>query len=120
MEEIKYCICLITTDSKDVAQNIANGLVNEKLAACVNIIPGINSVYRWKENIENSSEILLIIKTKTVLIKDIIKFVKDRHNYTVPEIIFLPIIDGYEEYLDWIGANTLFSTNISKDRESKE
>lgn len=120
METTKYCICFITTDSTDVAQKIARDIVEEKLAACVNIISKIESIYRWQGKIENSQELLLIIKTKTILIKDIIKFVKDRHNYSVPEIIFTPIIDGNEEYLDWIGANTVFTTNISKDREEKE
>lgn len=118
--ETKYCVCLITTDSNEVAQQIAKEIVEEKLAACVNIISNIKSTYRWQGKIESSQELLLIIKTKAILAKDIIKFVKDRHNYSVPEIIFLPIIDGNEEYLDWIGANTLFTTNISKDREEKE
>ncbi len=120
METIKYCLCLITADSQQVVNNIAQGLVSEKLAACVNIIKGVKSIYRWEGKIEESGEFLLIVKTKTILIKDIIKFVKDKHTYTVPEIIFLPIIDGNEEYLNWVGANTLFTTNISKDRQNKK
>ncbi len=120
METSKYCLCLITADSQQVANTIAEGLVSEKLAACVNIINGVNSIYRWQGKIEEAGEFLLIVKTKIILIKDVIKYVKDKHTYTVPEIIFLPIIDGNEEYLDWVGANTLFTTNISKDREDKK
>lgn len=119
MEGIKYCICLITTDSKDTATQIANRLVEEKLAACVNIIPEINSIYRWKGEIERSPELLLIVKTKIALIKDVIKFVKSIHNYTVPEIIFLPIIDGYEGYLSWLEENTLSTIDTSKNKEDQ-
>ncbi|MCX7641259.1 MAG: divalent-cation tolerance protein CutA [Elusimicrobiales bacterium] len=115
-----YCICLVTTDSTEVAKKLAFGLVQNKLAACVNIISNITSIYEWQKKIENSQEILLIIKTKTTLTKDIIKYIKDNHNYSIPEIIFLPIIDGNEDYLDWIGANTLFTTNIPIDKEKKE
>lgn len=118
--ETKYCICLITTDSYEVAHKIAKEIVEQRLAACVNILQDIKSIYRWQDKIETSSELLLIIKTKLILAKDVIKFVKDRHNYSVPEIVFIPIIEGNEEYLDWVGANTLFTTNISKEREEKQ
>ncbi|MCX7905269.1 MAG: divalent-cation tolerance protein CutA [Elusimicrobiales bacterium] len=120
MSEIKYCVCFVTTDSVELANKISFGLVENKLAACVNIINSVTSIYRWQEKIENSKEIMLIIKTKTTLIKDVIKYIKDNHTYSIPEIIFLPIIDGNEDYLDWIGANTLFTTNITIDKEEKE
>lgn len=115
-----YKICLITTDNKEIAYKIARKLVEEKLAACVNILENVSSIYRWKGKIEEASEILLIVKTKAILAKDIIVSVKSIHNYTLPEIIFLDITEGFEEYLDWIGANTLFTSNITKDREKKE
>lgn len=118
-EEIKYCVCLITADSLEVVNRISGGLIEEKLAACVNVLKDVSSIYRWQGNIEKSQEYLIIAKTKKDLIKDIIKFLKDNHSYSVPEIIFLPVIDGNEEYLNWIGANTLFTTNIPKDREEK-
>ena len=113
----KYKLCLVTTDKEELAKKIARRLVDEKLAACVNIIKKIKSIYRWKDKIEESDEILLLIKTKTILVKDIIFLVKSMHNYSVPEIIFLDISEGLDEYLDWLGANTLFTSNISIDRE---
>jgi len=113
----KYKLCLVTIDNEELAKKIARRLVDEKLAACVNIIKKIKSIYRWKDKIEESDEILLLIKTKTILVKDIIFLVKSMHNYSVPEIIFLDISEGLDEYLDWLGANTLFTSNISIDRE---
>ena len=113
----KYAIGIVTIDSKEVAQKIALKLVEDKLAACVNIIEGVSSIYRWKENIEKSEELMLIIKTKKILIKDLIVAIKKLHTYTTPEIIFLSIDEGDENYLNWIGQNTLFTSNITKDRE---
>ncbi|MEF3280024.1 MAG: divalent-cation tolerance protein CutA [Elusimicrobiota bacterium] len=113
----KYKICFVTTDNKEVAEKIANELVSQKLAACVNIIPSITSIYRWEGKIEKSKEFMLVIKTKSVLVKDVIIAVKNMHNYSLPETIFFDISDGSSQYLDWLGANTLFTSNISKDRE---
>ncbi|HOJ86055.1 MAG: divalent-cation tolerance protein CutA [Elusimicrobiales bacterium] len=116
----KYKICLVTVDNEELALKISKKLVEEKLAACVNLIRNVKSVYRWQNKIEETDEIILVIKTKSVLIKDVTVAVKSMHNYTVPEIIFLDISEGFSEYLDWLGANTLFTSNISKDRESEE
>lgn len=113
----KYKICFVTTDTKEVALKIARKLVEEKLAACVNIIKNIQSIYRWNDNTEEAEEYLLIIKTKSVLVKDVTVAVKSLHNYKVPEIIFSDITDGHMDYLDWVGANTLFTSNISIDRD---
>lgn len=95
-------------------------LVQKKLAACVNIIAQIKSVYRWQEKIEKSDEFLLIAKTRNQLSKDIIAAVTEKHTYLVPEIIFTNIIDGSDAYLNWLGANTLFSSNITQDKEGKK
>lgn len=115
-----YKICLVTTADEASAKLIATGLVEGRFAACVNIIPKVLSVYRWEDKIENSSEHLLVIKTKEHLREDVEQFVKKHHTYKVPEIIFLDIAEGSHEYLDWLGANTLFTSNISKDRIRKE
>jgi periplasmic divalent cation tolerance protein len=116
----KYAIGLVTIDSKEVAKKIALRLVEEKLAACVNIINGINSIYRWKGNIEESEELLLIIKTRKNLIEDVMIAVKKLHTYTTPEIIFFSIDNGDENYLNWIGQNTLFTSNITKDKQENQ
>jgi periplasmic divalent cation tolerance protein len=115
----KYKVCLITADSEITANKIAEVLIMGKLAACVNIIPKIKSVYWWNDKIEKSEEYLLVVKTKDVLIKDVIQVVKEHHTYSIPEVIFTDITDGNEDYLNWIGANTLFNSNISKDEEIK-
>lgn len=117
--ENRYCVCLITAADKNQANKIAEILVEQRLAACVNIIPQIKSIYRWQEKIEKSEEFLLIAKTRAKLSKDIIRAVKEKHTYSVPEVIFTSIEDGSEEYLDWLGANTLFSSNIAPDKEDK-
>lgn len=116
----KYKICLVTTDNPEIAHKIARTLVEEKLAACVNIIPTLTSFYRWENMVKKTQEVMMIIKTKNVLVKDVIAAVKKVHNYSIPEIVFLDITDGDSDYFNWIGANTLFTSNITKDREEKE
>jgi len=115
-----YQICFVTTGNLANAQKIANLLVEKKLAACVSIIPQVKSIYWWQNKIEKTDEFLLIIKSRKNLYKDIIQLIKENHTYTVPEVIFMDIVNGNQEYLDWIGANTLFDSNISKDKETKK
>jgi periplasmic divalent cation tolerance protein len=84
------------------ANFISKTLVEQKLAACVNITPKIQSRYWWKGKVETASESLLMIKTKKTLVSKLIKKVKDMHSYTVAEVIALPIIQGNPDYLQWI------------------
>lgn len=112
----QYDICFVTVGDKKTAEKISAGLLEERLAACVSAVPGVESSYWWKDRIEKSAEILLIIKTRRALREDIIQFVKRHHPYTVPETIFTEIDGASHEYLDWLGANTVFSTNIPKDK----
>ncbi len=102
MKHAKYFVIYSTVPSLDEAEKISGALIKTKLAACVNIIPGIKSVYWWKGKIESSKELLLIIKTKKAVVPKIIKFIKNLHSYKVPEIIALPIIEGNTAYLNWI------------------
>ncbi len=103
MKKGNYIVVFITAPSKKEAEKIAGGLVDKKLAACVNIVPGLKSIYTWKGKKEKSSEVLLIIKTKRILFKKLTQQVKLLHSYSVAEIISLPIIDGNKDYLNWIG-----------------
>ena len=80
--------------------------MEERLIACVNIIPQVESIFYWQEKVCNEKEALMIIKTRKSLINDIIKRVKSIHSYSVPEIIALPIISGSEDYLKWVGDVT--------------
>ena len=92
----------VTVPSIEVGKKIASGLVSKKLAACVNIIPQITSIYEWEGKINEDSELLLMIKTQTHLFEDLSKFVKENHPYDVPEVIGLSIDQGSQSYLDWI------------------
>ena len=102
----KHLVVLVTVPSTEVAQEIANKLVSDKLAACVNILPRMMSIYTWDGEICEDSEILLIIKTQTNLFETLSAQVQKIHPYEVPEVIALPITTGSEKYLNWITAVT--------------
>jgi periplasmic divalent cation tolerance protein len=102
----EFIVVYVTAGSLDEADRLARGLVEERLAACVNRIGPIQSVYRWEGKLEQSEEHLLIIKTKKDLFSALEKRVRELHSYSVPEIVALPIIDGSQEYLRWLGEQT--------------
>jgi periplasmic divalent cation tolerance protein len=97
-----YALVYITTSSKEESEKIANKLVEGKLAACINIVPSIESIYLWKGEIEEDEESLLIAKTKAKNIDKIIKKVKEIHSYETPAILAIPIIEGSKDYLDYL------------------
>ena len=96
----------IITKDKEEARKIGRELVESKLAACVNIIDNMNSIYWWKGEIKDDNEAVLIAKTKKSLVHEVIKKVKKMHSYDCPCIVSLPIKDGNEDYLKWIEKNT--------------
>ena len=100
----RYQIILCTCPDKDTAEKIAHLLVNDKLAACVNILPGITSVYRWHEQLESAQEQLLLIKAYKSSYQAIETTIKMHHPYELPEIIAVPIENGLPEYLHWIDS----------------
>jgi periplasmic divalent cation tolerance protein len=102
-----YIVCLVTIDDPAKAAKIAQILVEKKLAACVNIIPEIQSIYSWKGQICNEKERLMIIKTRGDLFHELQTTVKGLHPYEVPEIIALDIKDGLPEYIQWINDSTI-------------
>ena len=106
MIESNHIIVLVTVGSDAEAQAISRALISEKKAACVNIVPRVNSIFRWKGNIEKAEENLLIVKTTAMLLNQVIDLVKRNHSYEVPEIIALPIVEGNSEYLAWIDEVT--------------
>ncbi len=93
---------MITTATEEEAHSIAELLVNRRKAACVNIVPRVDSLFWWQGKLESAQESLLIVKSKASLLPEIIEMVKRAHSYEVPEIIALPIISGNEDYLKWI------------------
>jgi periplasmic divalent cation tolerance protein len=100
-------VILITVPSTEVGKQIANELLERKLAACVNIFPAFHSIYRWQGKIITDEEVLLLVKTRRELVADlVIPAVKEIHPYEVPEIIALPVMEGSKSYLDWIQEET--------------
>ena len=95
-------VVLTTCDSEDQAERIARRLVEQRLAACVNIVARASSIYRWKDAIERADEWLLIVKSRRQLFSALRTEVERIHSYTVPELIALPIVDGAEAYLGWM------------------
>jgi periplasmic divalent cation tolerance protein len=104
MKKADKVVVLITTSSEEEALKIAESLVNGKKAACVNIVPRVNSLFRWEGKLDSALESLLLVKTKASLFPEIVEMVKRMHSYEVPEIIALPIIGGSEDYLKWLDS----------------
>ena len=92
----------VTVGSPDEGERLAHALVEERLAACVNRVKAVQSVYRWQGQVEQSEEELLIIKTKAELFDRLKRRVLELHSYSVPEIIALPVLEGNEGYLKWL------------------
>ena len=102
----EYITVLITAPNEEEAAKISRTIVEESLAACVNIIRSVRSIYRWQGSVEDESEVLMIAKTKRTLFDRLQGRVKELHSYEVPEIIGLPVIEGSKDYLDWLGQET--------------
>jgi periplasmic divalent cation tolerance protein len=102
MKETGKIVIFVTTASEQEAHKIADLLLSRRKAACVNIVPGVDSSFWWHGKLDSARESLLIIKTKASLLSEIIDLIKSAHSYEVPEIIALPIIGGNEDYLKWI------------------
>lgn len=100
-------VVYVTVPTKDEGEKLAVGLVESQLAACVNIIPGIESVYLWEGKVNRDQELLLVIKTKVALLHELTKFVKANHSYKVPEVLAMPtLVHGNADYLAWVRENT--------------
>lgn len=99
-----YIVIFVTASNKREAQKIAAGLIKQRLAACVNIVDKVDSVFFWEGKIQKAKESLLIIKSKKEKMSKVVKLVKSLHSYKVPEIIALPVIAGDKPYLRWIDA----------------
>jgi periplasmic divalent cation tolerance protein len=97
----------ITAPSTDAARELAVGILQARLAACANVLPGVHSLFWWKGEIEHADETLIICKTRTALAKQLTEFVKHNHEYDVPEVVVLPIIDGNPDYLEWLKKSTV-------------
>ena len=102
-----YCIVLCTCPDQASAETLANRLVDNKLAACVNIVPGITSIYQWKGKTEKGQELLLVIKSKPGVFESVKNTILEQHPYELPEIISIPLQSGFSNYLSWIDENVV-------------
>ena len=98
----EYRIVLSTASSEEEARRIAKEAVSKKLAACVNIVPKITSIYEWKDEVVEDSEVLMIFKTIGHDLLALEQLIKELHSYEVPEFVAIKIDEGSEEYLRWI------------------
>ena len=101
----QIAMVLTTTDSQAVAEAIANELISNKLAACVQIDGPIKSVYAWEDQLESSQELRLSIKTTQAKVAEIVESIKTLHNYELPQILSIPISGGNDDYLKWVAAH---------------
>jgi periplasmic divalent cation tolerance protein len=107
VEDPGYIVVYVTVKEVEEARKIAKSLVKRRLAACVNILQGVESYFWWKDKLEAEKEIILIIKTKATLLPELIKSVKRLHSYSIPEIIALPIAGGSRDYLEWMDSEVV-------------
>ncbi len=104
--ENEYIIVLNTCPGSITAKQIAQDLVVNNLAACVNVVPAIQSYFKWGNQVKNETEYLLVIKTTKNQYTQIEKKIIALHPYELPEVVVVPVIDGSRAYLDWVGQNT--------------
>lgn len=102
MKEFVPVVILITASIDEEAEKIANKLLTQRKAACVNIIPKVRSLFWWKGELDSADEAVLIVKTKASLVDEIVSLVREFHSYEVPEVIALPLIGGNPDYLNWM------------------
>lgn len=103
---IEAAVAMTTTSSEREARSLAALLVKGKLAACVQIVPKILSIYRWEGEVREDQEYLLMIKTTEKRMGDVRRAIEENHSYEVPEFVVLPVIEGAEDYLEWIEETT--------------
>ncbi len=101
-EKSLYQLVLCACPDEDTAVNIAENIVAQRLAACVNVLPSVYSVYHWQDNVESAKENMIVIKTTAQKYNSLEKVIKSLHPYEVPEIIAVDITSGLPEYLKWI------------------
>ena len=99
-------VVLSTCGSAEEAGRVARRLVDTRTAACVNIIPGVRSVYRWKGAVEEADEWVLIIKTRRDLLERLTCELRSVHSYELPEVLAIPVVDGLQQYLAWLDEET--------------
>ena len=117
----EFIVTWVTAPSMEEAQTLADGLVKEELAACVNILPSVESVYKWEGKVERGNEVLLMAKTRASLLTEFSSYIKGHHSYEVPETIAASIVGGSAAYLKWLRESTREpSSSPSSGKTSRE
>ncbi|HXE72909.1 MAG TPA: divalent-cation tolerance protein CutA [Candidatus Nitrosotenuis sp.] len=104
MSTCEFSICYITCPDMEEARSLGRTLVEERLAACVNLVPGVTSFYWWEGRVQEDSEVLLRVKTRSPVLPRLMARVRELHSYSVPMVVATPIHQGNSEYLEWLGA----------------
>lgn len=99
-------VALVTAPSEEVARSLARTLVEERLAACGNLVPGITSIYRWEEELQEDAEVLLIFKVHESCVDAFVQRVPELHPYDVPEVLVLDVGAGHPPYLNWVATES--------------
>ncbi len=99
-------VVLITVASREEAERIARRLIDDRLAACVNIVPQVRSLFVWEQKLSQEDEVLLVVKSRRACFQQLADTVKQLHSYSVPEIIALPVVMGSSDYLRWVSDST--------------
>ena len=103
---VSACVCYVTAGSAEEARSLGRTLVEERLAACANILDGVTSLYWWQGTLEQAAESMVILKTRSELVPALTERVRQLHSYACPCVVALPISDGNSDYLDWIASET--------------
>lgn len=111
-KERDFIVVLCTCGTAEEASRVARGLIEQRAAGCVNILPSVRSVYRWQGAVEEASEHLLIIKTRAACYPALEAAIRSLHSYEVPEIIALPIVAASKSYLDWLAGNLQIQSEL--------
>jgi periplasmic divalent cation tolerance protein len=106
LESVQFVVVLTTLPADGDAEQFAARLVEEKLAACVNILPAMRSVYRWQQAVEHAEERQLVIKTAAHCVAPLEELIRKAHPYDVPEFVVIPLIQGSVSYLSWLADST--------------
>jgi periplasmic divalent cation tolerance protein len=103
--EKTHIIVLVTAPSKEEAEKIAHSLLNERLIACANIIGPVHSLFWWQDKIDKAQEHIILMKTRKDLFSKLSEKVKSLHSYQIPEIIAMPIVEGFKPYMEWLESS---------------
>ena len=99
-----FSVCLVTAPSLEEARRLARALLEDRLVACANLVPSVQSLYWWEGQVEEAAEVLLVLKTRTERVGELVARVRELHPYSVPEVISWPLGPGNPDYLAWLGA----------------